>query len=108
MVNAYLLPEYGYWQKPISQYPDYTELRYPKVGTVNPKVQMWLVDLKSQNKSGQIKQPQKIQPPVSLTSSGEEVHFSWVTWSDANHFAVMKCRLEDSVPSLFRSSSLFE
>ena len=94
MVNSYVLPEYGYWQKPVKgtvdQYPDYTDLRFPKVNTTNPKTDLWLVSLSELDSKSQklITDHTKIHPPISLTSKGEEVHFSWVVWSDPEHFAV--------------------
>ena len=94
MVNSYVLPEYGYWQKlrneTVNQYPDYTDLRFPKVNTTNPKVDLWLVDLASlhSNNNGIVTEHTQIHPPVSLTSNGEEAHFSSVVWADTTHFAV--------------------
>ena len=94
MVNSYVLPEYGSWHKRINetvnQYPGYLDLRFPKVNTTNPKVDLWLVDLASlnANNNGIVTEHTKIHPPVSLTSNGEEAHFSVVVWADADHFAV--------------------
>ena len=94
MVLNYVLPEYGYWQKPVNetvnQYPDYQDLKFPKVNTTNPKLDLWLVDLVDLDSQNEIMVTDhtKIHPPISLTSNGEEVHFSWVVWADANHFAV--------------------
>ena len=94
MVNSYVLPKYGYWQKPVkgtvNQYPDYMDLRFPKVNTTNPKSDLWLVNLSTIDSTNQrlVTDHTKIHPPISLTSKGEEVHFSWVVWSDTEHFAV--------------------
>ena len=97
MVNSYVLPDYGHWKKPINgtvnQYPDYTDLRYPKVNTTNPQVELWLVDLASLNNNNNkivtAITHTKIQPPVSLMDKREECHFSSVVWADAAHFAVI-------------------
>ena len=72
------------------QYPLPQLLRYPKVNTTNPKVDLWLVDLTQplMDENNRIKEHTKIYPPISLTSDGEEVHFSWVTWADSDYFAV--------------------
>ena len=94
MVISYVLPEYGHWNKPVNgtvmQYRDYTDLRFPKVNTNNPKVDLWLVDLSNidSQDTRMATDHTKIHPPISLTSNGEEVHFSWLVWADSDHFAV--------------------
>ena len=93
MVQSYVLPQYGDWNKPVNetanQYPDYTDLRFPKVATKNPKVDLWLVDLAAVDSKNikMVTQHTKIHPPISLSLNGE-VHFSWVVWADPEHFAV--------------------
>ena len=71
------------------QYPDYTQLHFPKVATRNPKIDLWLVDLASidSQNSKMVTEHTKIHPPVSLSINGD-VHFSWVEWADPDHFAV--------------------
>jgi hypothetical protein len=115
MVQSYVLPEYGHWGKAVNgtvmQYPDYTDLRFPKVGTSNPKVDIWIVDLSNVDSqdTGMVTDHTKIHPPISLTSNGEEVHFSGIVWADPDHFAVtwmnrVQVRYSSSV---YRYYSLF-
>ena len=51
------------------------------MGHNNPKVELWMADM-----SGGSIQRKQILPPYSL--SNEEAHFSWVTWANADRFAV--------------------
>jgi hypothetical protein len=80
-VDVYVLPEYGPWTK-INQFPNLSEVRYPKVNGRNPKSSLWLTDFSNGN------QKKQILPPTSLANEGE-VHFSHVTWADfGKKFAV--------------------
>ena len=78
----FFLEKYGPWDQNIWQYPEILEVRYPKVGEVNPINSLWLTDLKN----GAMEKKQ-ILPPQSL--QGSEVHFAQVTWADqGTKFAV--------------------
>ena len=78
-VDTYLLQSYGQPDN-LRQYPDLLEVRYPKVGRVNPVSALWMTDLQTGAKT-------RILPPRSMDH--EEVHFSQVTWADSgNNFAV--------------------
>ncbi|CAB4067421.1 DPP4 [Lepeophtheirus salmonis] len=87
LVESMILQEYGNLSPRPNPgnfpYPRFEEpLRYPKVGTTNPSLSLWLANL--DEKSGiTVKQ---LSEPSSLYS--EEVHFSRVTWVDSLTFAV--------------------
>ena len=108
LVQSYVLPEYGNWHKRVNetvmQYPDYTDLRFPKVATKNPQVDLWLVDLASidSENTKMVTEHTKIHPPISLSLNGE-AHISWVEWADPDHFAVTwmnRVQVRFLIPSL--------
>ena len=43
----FFIEKYGPWTQNIWQYPEILEVRYPKVGEVNPINSLWLTDLKN-------------------------------------------------------------
>ena len=45
--DFFLIEKYGPWDQNIWQYPEILEVRYPKVGEVNPINSLWLTDLKN-------------------------------------------------------------
>eukprot|EP00096_Caligus_rogercresseyi_P014387 TRINITY_DN689_c1_g1_i3.p1 TRINITY_DN689_c1_g1~~TRINITY_DN689_c1_g1_i3.p1 ORF type:complete len:850 (-),score=196.30 TRINITY_DN689_c1_g1_i3:804-3353(-) len=86
-VEAMILQAYGKLSPNPSPlyfpYPKFEEpLRYPKVGTRNPSVSLWLADFNRD--SGMT--VRHLPSPSSLNP--EEVHFSRVTWIDSTRFAV--------------------
>lgn len=79
-VEIYLLQSYGKL-KHLEQYPFIKDLAYPKVGTKNPIVTLWMCNFDQGPCDTKL-----IKPPESLR--GQEVHFSRVKFIDNHHFAV--------------------
>ena len=87
------LPRYGSWRKdghdqqgyPFLQYFLFDDFRYPKVGSVNPSITLWMAEVGEPGVSSSIRQ-QNIPPPTSLIN--EEYHFTFVRWASNTSVAV--------------------
>lgn len=64
-VNHIAIPVYGQPGNPRDQYPGIIDFPYPKTGTSNPLVKLFLVDLTSVSSNENVKKTQ-IQPPEEL------------------------------------------
>lgn len=89
LVDTVTLPRYGSWHQtktdkqgyPYLQYPLQETIKYPKAGTTNPGVK-----LMAANVGGSVVSQHQLDPPHSV--SGQEPHFSSVSWRD-NHTAAV-------------------
>ena len=103
-VESVALPRYGSWHKsksdrqgyPWLQYSLLDSIKYPKAGTVNPSVELWAasVGVAPGGRIGQVRLP----PPQRF--SGEESHFSSVSWRDNNTAAVIWMNRVQNVSSI--------
>ncbi|CAG0895799.1 unnamed protein product [Darwinula stevensoni] len=69
-----------------NQYPTTVKLHYPKVGTENPVVALWMVDVESSQSN-----PHSIMKSTILLSSvseNEEYYVTGISWSGGSHLAV--------------------
>jgi len=93
LVDIVKLPRYGSWKKdqtdrqgyPFLQYFLYDDFRYPKVGSTNPMITLWMADVGPPGSSNPIRQ-QNLPPPLSLM--GAEYHYTFVRWASNDTVAV--------------------
>lgn len=93
LVDIVKLPRYGNWRQdslnrqgyPFLQYFLFDDFRYPKVGSTNPMVTLWVADVGPPGVSNPIRQ-QNLPPPISLMST--EHHFTFVEWASNTTVAV--------------------
>ena len=103
-VESVALPRYGSWHKsksdrqgyPWLQYSLLDSIKYPKAGTVNPSVELWAASV-GVAPGGRIRQV-RLPPPQRF--SGEESHFSSVSWRDNNTAAVIWMNRVQNVSSI--------
>ena len=100
LVDTVSLPRYGSWSSlkadkqgyPFLQYPVHDTIKYPKSGTTNPSVELWVANVGVQTNSKEILQ-HRLPPPASLTKGNDPIlsksHFSFVTWRDNQTAAVI-------------------
>ena len=93
-VSSITLPRYGSWhgQKldkqgyPFFQYPVIETIKYPKSGTTNPTVSLWVASLGPPGQVSPVRQ-ERLSGPGSL--AGAEHHFTSLAWRDNSSLSVV-------------------
>ena len=91
-VSSITLPRYGSWHSeksdksgyPFFQYPMLQNIKYPKAGTTNPSVSLWVASVGSSDSP--VRQ-ERLTGPASL--QGGEHHFTSLDWRDNNTVSVI-------------------
>ena len=94
LVSSVTLPRYGSWHSkkldgqgyPYFQYPVMQTIKYPKAGTTNPTVALWVASLGPPGKENPVRQ-ERLSGPGSL--QGAEHHFTSLAWRDNTSFSVV-------------------
>ncbi|KAG1652989.1 Prolyl endopeptidase FAP [Nymphon striatum] len=81
-VQSMVYPIYGPFSDPNNLYPRLEALRYPKPGTKNPIIKLWVVDLKNN-----LKIPREIFPPSQIRN--QEHYVTSVSWIDNTRLSVI-------------------
>ena len=113
LVSSVTLPRYGSWHSqkldgqgyPYFQYPVMQTIKYPKSGTTNPTVSLWVASLGPPGTDSQVRQ-ERLRGPASLR--GAEHHFTDLAWRDntslsviwmnriQNMSAIAQCEVQDT------------
>lgn len=103
-VNHVTIPVYGVPGSPRDQYPGFIDFPYPKTGSNNPTVKLYLVDLTSTSSSDEVK---KVQIDAPEEFKKEQHIISVVAWANndtllsawmnrvQNHMIVKTCGKEN-------------
>ena len=102
LVRSVTLPRYGSWHSqkldgqgyPYFQYPVMQTIKYPKSGTTNPTVSLWVASLGPPGSDSPVRQ-ERLRGPASL--QGAEHHFTELSWRDNTSLSVIWMNRSDNL-----------